>query len=83
MVDGTGVAGVRGHARSHRNSALLRAWAVTVGAGSPANQAAQRLLLTHVIAPSRFLASLNCRRPSIGRHRDYQEAPAMFRASTT
>lgn len=39
--------------------------------------------LTHVIAPSRFLTSLAYWRPAKIRHRDYQEASVMFRASTT
>ena len=121
-------AGVRGHARSHRDSvspkparylwelACLR-WAAKrprrsrirtlnmaacggLFAGEPAptrrapwprpaysawhRQCQQQCLpLTHVIAPSRFLTSLTYWQPSKSRHRDYQEAPAMFRASTT
>jgi len=39
--------------------------------------------VTQVTTPSRFLTSLTHWRPAKTRHRDYQEAPAMFRASTT
>ncbi|SPO52533.1 Sensory box protein/GGDEF family protein (modular protein) [Pseudomonas sp. JV551A1] len=36
-MPGTGFARVRGHARSHRDSAVFKADAVPVGAGAPAN----------------------------------------------